>query len=81
MKTRDMRVIASYNFESDLRCVDVFVREDGTYGFECFRRDPEDGRGWYPIGGFSSLVFENEQAATAEACDRVPGFAVILNAG
>jgi len=27
------------------RCVDVFARPDGTFGFEEFRRDPED-MGW-----------------------------------
>ena len=29
------------NFEHD-RCVDLFSRPDGSYGFEEFRRDVED---------------------------------------
>ena len=30
------------NLEHD-RCVDLFSRPDDTFGFEEFRRDPEDG--------------------------------------
>ncbi len=33
------------SFENDLedRCVDFFVRNDGTFGFEEYRRDHEEG--------------------------------------
>lgn len=31
------------------RCVDLFRRPDGTYGFEEFRRDPEDAGAWTPV--------------------------------
>lgn len=48
-------------------CVDVFQRDDGTFGFEEYRRDPEDGRGWFPLQRYSSLVFESEEAALARA--------------
>ncbi len=34
--------ISIENFEHD-RCVDLFSRPDGSYGFEEFRRDVEDG--------------------------------------
>ncbi|HEY2564091.1 MAG TPA: hypothetical protein VGI44_10300, partial [Acidimicrobiales bacterium] len=30
------------------RCVDIFSRPDGTFGFEEFRRDPEDMGGMDP---------------------------------
>jgi hypothetical protein len=36
------------NFEHD-RCVDLFSRPDGTYGFEEFRRDAEDRGAWTPV--------------------------------
>ena len=36
------------NFERD-RCVDIFRRPDGSYGFEEFRRDPEDAGAWTPV--------------------------------
>jgi hypothetical protein len=31
------------------RCVDLFERPDGTFGFEEFRRDVEDAGGWTPV--------------------------------
>jgi len=39
------------------RCVDLFSRPDGTYGFEEFRRDPEDAGLWTPVHYFSDKVF------------------------
>ena len=39
------------------RCVDIFVRPDGSWGFEEYRRDVEDARGWFPIGGHARKVF------------------------
>jgi len=32
-------------------CVDIFRRDDGTFGFEEYRRDPEDLKGWFPFTG------------------------------
>jgi len=40
------KVIRSVNLDGETICVDIFQRPDGTYGFDEFRRDPEDGRGW-----------------------------------
>ncbi len=31
------------------RCVDLFERPDGTFGFEEFRRDVEDAGAWTPV--------------------------------
>ena len=45
-------VVQSYNLEGNTVCVDIFMRADGTYGFDEFRRDPEDGRGWFSIGHY-----------------------------
>jgi hypothetical protein len=36
------RVLASLENLYGDRCVDVYVRADGSFGFEEFRRDPED---------------------------------------
>ena len=57
------RVLRSINNEDASRCVDIFLRPEGTIGFEEFRRDVEDGRGWFPIGGHSSRIFDDEGAA------------------
>ncbi len=54
------------------RCVDVFVRPDATFGFEEFRRDSEDARGWFPIGGHGARIFATEDAAFKEALIKVP---------
>jgi hypothetical protein len=35
-------VLASWQSSDRFRCVDIFRRPDGSYGFEEFRRDPED---------------------------------------
>ena len=51
--------------------MDVFVREDGTFGFEEYRRDPEDGADWRPLQRYSGLVFGSEQEALAKARERV----------
>jgi hypothetical protein len=40
-------VIHSFNMDGDTRCLDIFHRLDGTFGFEEFRRDPEDRPGWF----------------------------------
>lgn len=60
------KVIRSINLDGETICVDVFTRPDGTFGFDEFRRDPEDGRGWYSIGHHGDEIFENFDA-TLEA--------------
>ena len=48
------------------RCVDLFKRPDGSYGFEEFRRDPEDAGAWTPAQYFSGAVFaSNDEAMDA----------------
>jgi len=61
------------NFEHD-RCVDLFRRDDGSYGFESFRRDPESSGGWFPVGGFADEVFDSDNAALQSARQRVAWF-------
>lgn len=65
--TTENVVLRSVNLDGDLVCVDIFRRPDGTFGFDEFRRDPEDGRGWFSIGHHGTLVFATEAAATAAA--------------
>ena len=45
------------------RCVDLFVRPDDTYGFEEFRRDPEDGGVWTPVQYYSGQSYPSKDAA------------------
>jgi hypothetical protein len=48
--------ISIENLEHD-RCVDFFSRENGSYGFEEFRRDFEDGGQWTPVHYYSSVAY------------------------
>jgi hypothetical protein len=68
-------VILSINSDDQSRCVDIFTRPDGNHGFEEFRRDAEDARGWFPIGGFSGLVVPTKEDALAMARLRIAWFA------
>lgn len=65
------KVLKSINLMDETRCVDIFLRPDGTFGFEEFRRDIEDNRGWFPIGYFGDRVFSTEKRALAEAFAKV----------
>jgi hypothetical protein len=60
-------VVASFDSPEGDRCVDIFARPDGTFGFEEFRRDPEDLRGWFPLHRYSNQVFLTEERALAHA--------------
>lgn len=64
---RQRRVLKSINDDNAQRCVDIFLRADGTYGFEAYRRDAEDARGWFAIGGHGSRVFASEEDALTAA--------------
>ena len=65
------RVLRSINADDAARCVDLFVRPDGTYGFEEYRRDIEDGRGWFAIGFHASARYETAEGALQEALTRI----------
>lgn len=65
------KVLISYETDDGRRCVDIFHRPDGSYGFEEYRRDPEDGRGWHPAGGFDMLQFPTRTACEAAARESV----------
>ena len=51
--------ILSRNMPGDCVCVDYFQRQNGSYGFEEYRRDPEDNRGWFVIGFHAGNVFKS----------------------
>ena len=64
-------VIHSINLTGDHVFVDVFRRPDGTYGFDEFRRDPEETSGWYSIGHYSNQVFADADMALCAAKETV----------
>ena len=66
------RVIGSYSTQDGLSCVDLFERPDGTFGFERFRRDPEDLGMWTALGNDSALMFRDVDTARSEAARLSP---------
>jgi hypothetical protein len=59
--------------------VDIFERPDGTFGFEEFRRDPEDMGAWTPIAYYSGTEFASEAEAVHAALDAVPWLPAVLD--
>jgi hypothetical protein len=68
-------VLRSIETPDGSRCVDLFRRPDGTFGFEVYPRDSEDGSGWFAIGYYGGHVYESREAALAEALREEPWLA------
>lgn len=51
--------------------VDLFRRADGSWGFEEFRRDVEDGGAWTPVAYFSTTAYPSRDLAWADAMSAV----------
>ena len=64
---RSWIVLRSHQIPGADRCVDVFARPHGTFGFEEFRQDPEDMGAWTPISYFSGHEYPSEDAAVDAA--------------
>lgn len=75
------RVLASPSTPTVDRCVDIFARPDGTFGFEEFRRDPEDVGAWTPIAYYSQREFLTEGDALAAAREAVLWRSDVLDTG
>ncbi len=71
-------VFASVENREHDRCVDFFSRPDDTFGFEEFRRDPEDRGNWTPVQYFSGAAFPAADAAYNAAERAVPWLADLL---
>jgi hypothetical protein len=49
------------------RCVDLFQRPDGSFGFEEFRRDVEDAGAWTPVAYYSGAAYPSKVDALGAA--------------
>jgi hypothetical protein len=78
---KSWKVLASLSTPSVDRCVDIFLRPGGTFGFEEFRRDPEDRGAWTPVAYFSGQDYDTEAEALAAARARVSWLGDVLDAG
>jgi hypothetical protein len=73
-KRIDKSWIVFESIENDAhdRCVDLFRRPDGTFGFEEFRRDFEDAGAWTPVQYYSGAIYRSKEEALAAATNAVP---------
>ncbi len=60
-------MLESLENEQHDRCLDLFQRPDGSFGFETFRRDVEDRGVWTPASYFAAGRYESRDAALAAA--------------
>jgi hypothetical protein len=60
------------------RCVDLFRRPDGSFGFEEFRRDVEDAGVWTPVAYHSGATYATKDAALSAAVKAVAWLAEAL---
>lgn len=64
-------VLESIENDDGSRCVDLFMRPDGTWGFEEFRRDAEDGGRWTAVARYGGTTFTARAEALAAALEHV----------
>ncbi len=60
---KDYRVTNSFENDERNRCVDIVQRPDGRYGFQEWRREPEDLSGWFLMFDSQPTHFESEPEA------------------
>jgi hypothetical protein len=65
-------VLVSFEAEDAAQCVDIFEREDGTFGFEQFRREFDGASRWQSLSKYSQLSFASGEEALRSARQRVP---------
>ena len=61
------KVLESIHNPTADRCVDVFVRDDGTFGYEEYRRDHEESGAWYSLQRYSHQIFRTQDQAFKQA--------------
>ncbi len=61
-------VVRSINNSDQSLCIDIFKRNDNTFGFEEYRRDKETYEGWYKVHSYGHNVYLSEKEALNNAC-------------
>lgn len=67
MRDRSWKVLASWENRPADRCVDIFQRGDGSFGFEEYRRDAEDAGRWTPVAYHAYRIYSERASAEAAA--------------
>ena len=64
-------VLASLESEDGTQCVDLFLRTDGTFGFEQYRGEHDGSSDWQNLSKYSQLSFASGDEALHAAKQRV----------
>ena len=67
-----VRILSSIETSDGGRCVDLFIRPNGSYGFEVYRLDPETLTNWFPIGNYMNITYLSKKAALQAAANVAP---------
>jgi len=65
-------VLVSFEADQGSQCLDIFKREDGTFGFEQYRAESDGSSRWQSLGRYSLLSFASGEEALGVAKQRVP---------
>jgi hypothetical protein len=65
-------VLASLESEDGTQCIDFFCREDGTFGFEQYRREYDGSHRWQSLSKYRQLAFTSGREALRAAQQHVP---------
>jgi hypothetical protein len=65
------KVLASIESSDGSHCVDIFVRDDATFGFEEFRGEVDGAGRWQSLDKYQSLVFASGEETLSDAKRRV----------
>ncbi|UUX49576.1 hypothetical protein NUH88_19520 [Nisaea acidiphila] len=74
-------VFVSHETPDGRRCVDLLQHADGSFGFEEYRRDPDDSRGWYAVGGTGGISFTGREEMLDAAKRNIAWLDDVLNSG
>jgi hypothetical protein len=64
-------VLAPLESEDGTQCVDFFMREDGTFGFEQYRGEYDGSSRWQSLSKYARLSFSSGQEALHVAKQQV----------
>ena len=70
--TTGAAVLASLESEDGGQCVDFFIRPDGSFGFEQYRREYDGQSGWQCLSKYARQSFVSGQEALRVAKQQVP---------
>ena len=74
MKIKDQVVINSINNDDNNLCIDFFIRNNNTFVYQAYRKDPEHISGWYRIGNYAHKMFSSKQDAYPAERNKSVGF-------